>query len=133
MEDIIEILREKAVDIPAPLTLPDEDDLVSIEEELLIPLPQDLREFLLQLSDVVYGSLEPVTVTDPHSHTYLPEVAAIAWDTCVPRHLIPVCEDNGSYYCINEEGSISHWSSGEESDESWGSIWQWVREVWLES
>ena len=34
---------------------------------------------------VVYGSLEPVTVTDPQSHTYLPEVAANAWDAGVDR------------------------------------------------
>ncbi|MFE1817352.1 SMI1/KNR4 family protein, partial [Metapseudomonas otitidis] len=74
--------------VPVPLELPDEDLLVEIEEELLINMPFGLREFLLTVSDVVYGSLEPVTVTDPQSHTYLPDVAANAWDAGVPRDLV---------------------------------------------
>ena len=51
MEDIIDLLREKNEPIPVPLDLPDEDLLVEIEEELLMPLPDDLREYLLQASD----------------------------------------------------------------------------------
>lgn len=57
---------------------------MEIEEQLLINLPFELREFLLKVSDVVYGRLEPVTVTDPQSHTYLPEVTAVAWDLGLP-------------------------------------------------
>ncbi len=73
MEDVIERLREENEPVPVPLELPDEDLLVEIEEELLISLPPEFREFLLTVSDVVYGRIEPVTVTDPQSHTYLPK------------------------------------------------------------
>ncbi len=131
MEDVIELLKANALDIPVPLRLPDDDELVEIEEELLIQLPFDLREFLLNVSDVVYGSIEPVTVTDPQSHTHLPDVAAEAWDTFVPRHLIPICRDNDQYYCIGEDGEITLWSEEGESDETWPSIWHWAREIWL--
>lgn len=31
LEDVIELLRERAADIPVPLTLSDEDDLIGIE------------------------------------------------------------------------------------------------------
>ncbi|WP_330924032.1 SMI1/KNR4 family protein [Candidatus Sororendozoicomonas aggregata] len=133
MEDTIELLREQAVDVPVPLSLPDEDDLVSIEEELLIPLPYDLRLFLLEVSNVVYGSLAPVTITDPHAHTHLPDVASVAWDLYVPRHLIPVCQDGDRYYCISEEGQISLWSAEGEAEETWRSLWLWVRDIWLNS
>ena len=91
MEDVIERLREENEPVPVPLELPDEDLLVEIEEELLISLPPEFREFLLTVSDVVYGRIEPVTVTDPQSHTYLPEVAATAWDEGLPREYIPLC------------------------------------------
>ena len=90
MEDVIDQLRERAEIIPVALELPEEEDLVLIEEELLLPIPFELREFLLKVSDVVYGSIEPVTVTDPHSHTYLPEVAAMAWSLGVSRELVPL-------------------------------------------
>jgi hypothetical protein len=79
MDDVIDMLRERNEPVPVPLELPDEDLLVEIEEQLYVALPDDLRAFLLTVSDVVCGRLEPVTVTDPNSHTFLPEVAAVAW------------------------------------------------------
>ena len=55
MEEVIEQLRELNEPVPVPLELPDDDLLVEIEEQLLINLPFGLREFLLQVSDVIYG------------------------------------------------------------------------------
>lgn len=135
MEDVIEQLREQAEIIPVPLDLPEEEDLVLIEEELFLPLPFELREFLLKVSDVVYGTLEPVTVADPQSHTYLPEVAATAWSLGISRELIPLCETRGGYYCVSPEGDVNfiNLDTGETEDDEWPSVWHWVKEVWLES
>ncbi|KTT31724.1 cell wall assembly protein [Pseudomonas oryzihabitans] len=134
MEDVIERLREENEPVPVPLELPDEDLLVEIEEELLISLPPEFREFLLTVSDVVYGRIEPVTVTDPQSHTYLPEVAATAWDEGLPREYIPLCaSDDDGYYCVSQEGEVLLWEDGDLTDESWDSVWVWARDVWLES
>ncbi|MFK0573323.1 SMI1/KNR4 family protein [Endozoicomonas sp.] len=133
MEDVMEELRERALDVSIPLELPDEDLLVEVEEQILISIPYEFREFLLQVSDVIYGSMEPVTVTDPHSHTYLPEVAATAWAAGLPRELIPICEHQDNYYGVSEEGEVVLWADGELTEESWPSVWLWVRDVWLES
>ncbi|WP_414633232.1 SMI1/KNR4 family protein [Cellvibrio sp. UBA7661] len=133
MDDVLDLLRDYNEPVPVPLDLPDEDKLVEIEEEILLPIPRDVRTFLLEASDVVYGSLEPVTAADPNSHTYLPEVTATAWAMGVPRHLLPICEDNGSYYCAEPDGEILFWRDGDMTDESWPSIWHWIRDVWLES
>jgi len=134
VEEVIEQLRELNEPVPVPLELPDEELLVEIEEQILINLPFELREFLLKVSDVVYGRLEPVTVTDPQSHTYLPEVASVAWSLGVPRELVPICEDRGNYYCVEQDGTVLLWDGEEEdlTDDSWDSVWHWVREVWLE-
>ena len=135
MEEIIEELREKNEPVPVPLELPEEDQLVEIEEQLFIDIPFVFREFLLTVSDVVYGSLEPVTVTDPQSHTYLPEVASVAWDRGLPRDLVPLCQDGRDYYAVDVEGTVWLWDGdeGELTDESWDSVWHWCRDVWLES
>ena len=133
MEDVVDDLRENALPLSAPLELPDEDMLVEIEEQILISLPFEFREFLLQVSDVIFGSMEPVTVTDPHSHTYLPEVAANAWAEGMPRELIPVCEHRGEYYGISEDGEVVRWAKGDVTEDSWPSIWHWARDVWLNS
>jgi hypothetical protein len=136
VEEVIEQLREVNEPVPVPLELPDEETLVEIQEQILIHLPYELREFLLQVSDVVYGHLGPVTAADPQSHTYLPEVASVAWSLGVPRELVPICEDRGNYYCVEEDGTVLLWEgeTGElNEDETWESVWHWVRDVWLES
>lgn len=132
-EDIIDMLRESNQPVPVPLELPDEDVLVEVEEQILLPIPRDMRTYLLEASDVVYGTLEPVTAADPYSHTYLPEVAAVAWSEGVPRYLVPLCEDNGNYYCVEPEGEVILWRDGELTEETWPSIWHWIHDVWLGS
>lgn len=134
MEDVLLQLKENSETVAVPLELPTEDQLVEVEEEILIPLPYELREFMLLTGDVIYGSLEPVTAADPQSHTYLPEVAANAWADGVPREFIPVCFSDGQYYVITQEGDVLLWSlEDDDAIEEWSSIWHWAKDVWLES
>ena len=107
MEDVIEQLREQAETVPVPLELPDEEDLVLIEEQLFVALPFEMREFFLKVSDVVYGTLEPVTVADPQSHTYLPEVAATAWSLGISRELVPLCEAHGAIIALAQKARLA--------------------------
>ena len=96
MERVIAELRACCEDVPVPLDLPDMDDIIDAEEQILVSLDSEFRQFMLTVSDVIYGTMEPVTVADPNSHTYLPEVAAVAWSLGVSRELIPLCEYRGS-------------------------------------
>ncbi len=136
MQDVIDLLRDKSEEVPVPLELPDEDQLVTVAEELLLPLPDELKQFLLEVSDVICGHLEPVTAADPGAHTYLPEVAAECWDRGLPRYLIPICvdEQEDQIYCIEPGGVVKVWRDGElDPDLEWESIWDWAEEVWLDS
>jgi hypothetical protein len=63
-------------------------------------------------------------------------VASMAWSLGVPRELVPICEDRGNYYCVEEDGTVLLWEgeTGElNEDETWESVWHWVRDIWLES
>jgi hypothetical protein len=130
MEDVIELLRERNEPVPVPLELPDEDLLIEIEEALYVSLPDDLRDYLMTVSDVVCGHLEPVTVADPNSHTYLPELAAVAWSLGLPRRYLPICEADRGYYFIRQDGAVQFWNESI-SSEGWDSIWLWAKDVWL--
>lgn len=134
MEDVIELLREHNQPVPVPLELPSELDLLDVQEQILIHLPYELREFLLEASDVIYGHLEPVTASDPHSHTYLPEVAATAWDRGMPRHLVPLCQEGDTCFAVEADGEVVLWSFTEDDllDASWETVWHWVRDYWLD-
>ncbi len=133
MEEVIEQLRELNQSVPIPLELPTHEDLVEAEELLLIQLPRDYKFFLQEVGDVIYGSLEPCTVSDSQLHTYLPDVTAQAWDLGLPRHMIPICENQGDYYAITPDGEIQLWENGDFADEIWDSVWHWARDVWLQS
>ncbi|MFT5579625.1 MAG: hypothetical protein ACI9WS_002385 [Paraglaciecola psychrophila] len=130
MESIIEELRARNEPVPVPLDLPDMDDIIDAEELLLLSLDGEFRQFMLTVSDVVYGSIEPVTVADPNSHTYLPEVAAVAWSLGLSRELIPLCEHQDGYYCTNEVGEVLLWQNGKLS-EPWPDVWHWAKAIWL--
>ncbi len=133
IQELVDELRESAERVPVPLDLPDEDDLVVIEEELLLSLPKDYKLFFLHASDIVYGGIEPFTVADSGSYNHLPEVTAEAWDNGLPRYLIPICRHGMGYYCLNSDGEIFTWEEGELSDIQFESIWEWVQDVWLRS
>ncbi|MCL1141336.1 SMI1/KNR4 family protein [Shewanella gaetbuli] len=131
MHEIIDQLQEISETVPVPLELPTFEQLVEVEEQILIGLPTDLKEFLLHASNVIHGSFEPVTAADPYSHTYLPEVASYAWSIGLPREQIPICQVGDSFYCIEENGQVQFWEDGDFTDEVWESFWDWVEEVWL--
>jgi hypothetical protein len=132
MQIIIDTLRANNQTVPIPLELPDEDQIVEAEEAILLPLDREVRHFLLTVSDVIYGSLEPITVADPNNHTYLPQVAAQAWAEGLPRDFIPICATPDGYYCSDAAGEIWLWSHGDFSDTPpWSDIWAWARQVWL--
>ena len=134
MERVIEELRANNETVPVPLDLPDMDDIIDVEEQILLSLDNEFRQFQLTVSDVICGTMEPVTVADPNSHTYLPEVAAVAWSLGLSRELIPLCEYRGGYYCTNEIGEVNYWLDGEMSDEEpWADVWVWAEHVWLNS
>lgn len=131
MNEIIEQLQELSETVPVPLELPTFEQLVEVEEQILIGLPNDLKEFLLYGSDVIYGTIEPVTAADPSSHTYLPEVTCYAWSIGMPREQIAICQQGDSFYCIDEEGIVRFWKNGRFNEEGWESLWDWAEDVWL--
>jgi SMI1-KNR4 cell-wall len=131
MDDIIQELRRRSESIPVKLDLPTDDDLLDAEEQIFLTFPAQYREFLLEVSDVVLGSVEPATAADPQSHTYIPDMAAEAWLVGLPRHLIPICRMGNGYFCIDEGGVVSLWQKGKFSEQEWESIWDWAYDVWL--
>ena len=133
INEIAEMLAEQAVDTVFPLELPTMDQLIEAQEAMLISVPVDFRDYLLHSSNVSYGSLEPVTIADANSHTFLPEVAAEAWANGLPREFIPLCRDGEKIYCVAEDGEVMLWCEGEEPESVVDDVWQWVRDVWLES
>ena len=133
LPDVIAELRELNETVPKPLRLPTANEVNAAEEQLALKFPADYRRYLLEASDVVYGALEPAIVIPDAGHLDLIDIAETAWDEMeVPRSLLPFCEDNGDYYCLNESGEVEFWSHNGATDEKWKDLATWIKEVWID-
>lgn len=135
MDVIEEFLVENRVQTAWGLELPDHDQLVEVEEELLMPLPGEFRRYLLTLSDTIYGTIEPVTAADPNSHTYIVDATAECWEAGMPRTHLCICKMNQGAWAIDQDGEVSWWLEGTEEmaqDPIYESWWHWVRDIWLD-
>ena len=132
INEAIEKLRKLNRSVPIPMCLPTEEEIVKMEKKLEVRFHPDYREYLLKASDVVYPTLEPATITNPKSHTYLPKVYQRARDWGVPQDLLPICEDNANFYCMNKEGQVLYWAHDGWTDEKWDNLATWIQDVWID-
>jgi hypothetical protein len=133
IEEAIRELRGLNEPVPQPMRLPSEGEVSRAEGQLGVTFHPDYRKYLLQASDVVYGTKEPCTVMPDGGHTDLTIVAQEAWGKMgVPRSLVPICEDNGDYYCMNEAGEVVFWSHNGMTGEQWPNLGTWIKRVWIE-
>jgi len=102
-----------------------------MEQHLGVTFHPDYRKYLAEASDVTLGTLEPATITEPYSHTYLPDVVEGARTVGVPADLFPICEDNGDFYCLTLGGAVHFWSHNGVTNERWPSLAEWIHKVWM--
>lgn len=48
------------------------------------------------------------------------------------NHWLPICEDNGNYYCLLRNDDIRYWMNDGYSDETWSNLADWIKKVWIE-
>jgi hypothetical protein len=133
LAEAIRQLRELNEPVPKPMRLPSAAAVAAAERALGVTFHPDYRKFLLEASDVVVGALEPATIGRKRAHTDLVPMAHDAWTLMeLPRELLPICEDNGDYYCMNERGEVVYWSHDSTNDERWPNLATWIQEVWIE-
>ena len=132
LDQAIAELRDRNEPVPKPMRLPTPGEVAAAEARLGVTFHPDLRKYLLEASDVVFGAMEPVTIADPQSYTDLFSVCEAAWnDMELPRDLLPICEDNGDYYCMNAKGQVVFWSHNGRTDEKWKDLATWIEAVWI--
>ena len=131
LKEAIAELRGRNQLVPKPLALPTADDVERAERTLGARFHPDYRQFLLEAGDVVYGTLEPAQVVPDAGAYSLVTMARGAWDLGVSRTLLPICEDNGDYYCMDPTGRIVFWSHDGATSESWPNLAAWIEVVWL--
>jgi hypothetical protein len=133
LSEVIVELRELNEPVPKPFRLPTEAEVSAAEKRLNVRFHDDYRRFLLEASDVVVGTLEPAMVAADCGYLNLVEIAEYAWDEMeVPLTLLPICEDNGDYYCLNKKGEVEFWTPDGTVNDKWENLAIWIKEVWID-
>lgn len=131
MEGAIRKLRLLNESAPEPLSLPTSEEVNALEQKLGVTFQLDFRRYLLEASDVCVGTLEPVTALPENADSFLPNVLEDARIYGVPKNLLPICEDNSDFYCLDEDGKVVFWSHNGAGGEKWSDLATWIVEVWI--
>lgn len=129
LNEAIAELRRLNTPVPRTRRLPTESEVRDAETNVGVPFHPDLRRYLLEASDVVYGTHEPITISG--GHTAIETVVQSARELGVPDDLLPICDDNADYFCITANGEIVYWSHNGATDETWPNLATWITDVWI--
>ena len=102
------------------------------EQEVGVVFPEGLRFFVKEAGNVIYGTKDLlVPAVDPLARGELKAAFSEARAIGVPPEWIPICEDNGDFFCFIPNGEIRFFSHDGVSTESWASLAEWIRDVWI--
>lgn len=115
------------------LPLPDDALISEYEKAIGFTFSSDYKKVLKEISNIFYGTVELLTLTrDKKYYGELSTALKDAREQGLPHEWLPICEDNGSYYCIDSDGVIRFWTLDGYSDDKWPNLASWINEVWIE-
>jgi hypothetical protein len=133
LQDVIERINQADDPNKRNQPLPDDATIKKYEEATGFHFSEDYKVFLKSVSNSFVGFVSPFTLNQSLSESYgdlvfgIKEVKKIG----VQEDWLPICEDNGDYYCIAPDGSVRFWSHNGFSGEVWPDLATWANEVWL--
>jgi hypothetical protein len=115
------------------LNAPSEKTFKRIENETGFKLPSEYKLLLQKTYNLYYGTIEPFAIDNSNEAVnYFITAVNTAKSLGVPENWLPICEDNGDYYCLLYDGSVHFWDHNGASEESWDSLATWVKQVWIQ-
>ncbi|WP_064608965.1 SMI1/KNR4 family protein [Photobacterium sp. J15] len=113
---------------------PSDDEIAAAQQKLGMLFSTEYVEFIKSGYDLGDSVLEALEIDNPGSHVDIFEALESArkyYD--LPENLLPICEDNSDYFCLNEKGEVVFWSHNGATDEKWSSIEAWRSQMILEA
>lgn len=131
--DAVAELKRVRVLLPNAQRLPDDELIIAYEHELGISFSDEYKIFTKEASDSIFNGKDALRLTvDRNSPRGLLNVIAEARAQGVPYSWLPISEDNGNYYCLLEDGSVSYWAHAGCSNENWPNLASWIKHAWID-
>ena len=116
------------------LKIPTDIEIANAQVKLGFTFPAEYIAFIKSGYDLGDSSLEALEIVDPPSYADIYEALADARKFYeLPVDLMPICEDNSDYYCINSNGEVVFWSHNGTTDEKWENVTEWRNQIALEA
>lgn len=130
-------LRKRDEEVPIHAKLPVLENLEKIARELNLEIgkdiPSDYVHYLLDASDITFGLLEPVQITDNESkYNYLPELMEEMKAYGIDNKGIPLCNDNDDIYYMSKDKKIHLYSHELKKEiDQWENLADWILNEWI--
>ncbi|MEI4551493.1 SMI1/KNR4 family protein [Pseudoalteromonas spongiae] len=114
--------------------IPTDIEIAEAQEKLGFTFPPEYVAFIKSGYDLGDAPLEALEIVDPPSYADIYEALVSArrfYD--LPVELMPICEDNSDYYCINNNGEVVFWSHNGTTNEKWANVTAWAKQMVLEA
>lgn len=135
-DDIDAIIDEvNRLDDPAQRKnpLPDDALIARYEAATGFRFTEEYKKFLKTVSNAFVGYISPLTLNEEMGGVYGELRSAIEQGQAfgLPRDWMPICEDNGDYYCIAPDSKVYFWDHNGPTDKTWPDLATWAKQVWL--
>lgn len=101
-------------------------EIEEAQRRLGFTFPQEYIDFIKSGYDLGDSTLEALEISNPPSYADIFEALESAREYYeLPTELLPICEDNSDYYCINPKGEVVFWSHNGVTDEKWKNVTEW--------
>ena len=96
--------------------------------------PLEYIEFVKSGYDLGDAPIEALEILNPPSYVNIFETLKNAREYYdLPVELLPICEDNSDYYCLNATGEVVFWSHNGVTYEKWENIAEWRAQMNMKS
>ncbi|MCO6527149.1 SMI1/KNR4 family protein [Snodgrassella sp.] len=128
IEQLKELSNGEIINVP----LPDDNLLDDYEKEINFCFSKEYRMLLKEANNIFYGTIELLLVTkDKKYPSELSLVLNEAREQGLPENWLPICQDNGNYYCLIPDGTVHYWTLDGYSNNSWKDLADWIEQVWI--
>ena len=105
---------------------PTNSEIKDAEKKLGFDFSKEYIDFLKSGYDLGDVAMEVLEIVNPPSYANIYHALEDAREYHdLPEEFLPICEDNGDYYCLTDWGEVVFWSHNRTANEKWKTVKEW--------